>query len=328
MRPILRSVAYVFLTSVGLLFGQGPTLVGTGYTDPSYILIAPGQITTLFVTGLKTTLPSAPIKATSFPLPSVLGGISVTLGQNGQQPSPIPLLSIQQLTQCLNGSGSCQSTGVTAITAQIPFELLVPEQNAQTTELAISENGNVGKTFTVLPVAVNLHILKSWDAFPSQRKNNGNAVVTHGDGSPVTSDAPGKAGETVVIYAFGLGQTTPAAKTGSATPMTAPTLPGSTIVAVQFDSRPNAQPSNPYINPNLSGIPGPIFPVFVGLTPDEVGLYQINVKLPDTLQSAVPCSTSLGVASNLTINVASGTSPTMTGPPSFDGAPICVEVRN
>jgi uncharacterized protein (TIGR03437 family) len=310
----------------GMLYGQQPTLVATGYTDPSYIWIAPGQITTLFVTGLKSALPSQPVAATSLPLPSALAGISVTLSQNGQQPSPIPLLSVRQLAECANGSGSCQSTGVTAITVQIPFELLVPEQGAQTAELAISESGNVSKTFTVLPVAVNLHIIKSWDAFPVTRTNNGSAVVTHADGSPVTSDFPAKAGETVVAYAFGLGRTTPAVKTGDASPAAAPTLPGNAIVAVQFDFRPNAQPSHPYINPAPSGSPNPI--LWVGLTPGEVGLYQINVKLPDTLPPVVPCSSALGVASNLTINVAGATSPTMIGPPSFDGAPICVEVQH
>ena len=36
-----------------------------------------------------------------------------------------------------------------------------------------------------------------------------NAVVTHADGMLVTADAPGKSGELVVIYVFGLGQTTP-----------------------------------------------------------------------------------------------------------------------
>jgi uncharacterized protein (TIGR03437 family) len=110
--------------------------------------------------------------------------------------------------------------------------------------------------------------------------------------------------------------------------MSAPALPESTIVAVQFDFRPNAQPSNPYFNPNISGIPSPIAPDFAGLTPGEVGLYQINVKLPDTLPPIVPCSTALGVASNLTINVAATRSPIMVGPPSFDGASICVDVQH
>jgi hypothetical protein len=154
--------------------------------------------------------------------------------------------------------------------------------------------------------------------------NTCGGIVTHSDGSLITSDSPAKSGETVVIYAFGLGQTKPAVKTGDLTPMTAPRL-GSTTVAVQFDFRPNAMPSNPFVNPNVSGIPGSIVPEFVGLTPGQVGLYQINVKLPDTMPPVLPCSQSLGVASNLTIDIASRTPSNMIGPPSFDGAPICVQ---
>ena len=120
-----------------------------------------------------------------------------------------------------------------------------------------------------------------------------------------------------MVYALGLGQTTPAMKTGDAATMAAPTL-GSTVVTVQFDFRPNAMPSNPYVNPKNAAIPGP---VFVGLTAGQVGLYQINIRIPESLPAVVPCSASLGVASNLTIDFGCSTS----GGLSLDGAPICVE---
>ena len=77
MRRMLRTAFCLFAMSLGPLFGQGPTLAGTGYSNPSIIRVAPGQITTLFVTGLKTVL-SQPVKATSLPLPTTLAGISVT----------------------------------------------------------------------------------------------------------------------------------------------------------------------------------------------------------------------------------------------------------
>src|SRR5579863_8280141 len=54
MRRLLLIVTCVPMMGLGPLFGQGITLAGTGYTDPSVIQVAPGQITTLFVTGLKT----------------------------------------------------------------------------------------------------------------------------------------------------------------------------------------------------------------------------------------------------------------------------------
>ncbi len=195
MRLIFRTAGCVFLMSLGPLFGQGPTLVGTGYSDPSYILVAPGQITTLFVSGLKTVLSTEPIKATSLPLPTSLAGISITFSQNGQQPSPIPLLSVQQLPMCGNRFSPPPSSGftsdclITAITVQIPFELLLPPQE-ETSELAVTENGSVSKAFRVLPVSSNLHILKSWDDFPSGRTSNGNAIVASHPTPPHRQEKP------------------------------------------------------------------------------------------------------------------------------------------
>lgn len=325
MGRMFRAALCLFPMSLGHLSGQGSTLAGTGYANPSIMRVAPGQITTLFVTGLKTVLPSQPVRATSLPLPATLAGISITLSQNGRQPSTIPLLSVQQIPICSNGDVAPPQSGVTpdclitAITVQIPFELLLPSEGAASAELAVNENGSLSKGFRVFAVSANLHVLNWCDAFPSEPLNICGGVATHGDGTPVTSDSPAKAGETVVIYALGLGQTTPAAKTGDATSMPAPTL-RSTIVFAQFDFRPNAMPSYPYVDPKSTGISGP---TFVGLTPGQVGLYQINVKIPETVPPVVPCSTALGVASNLTIDIGSSTS----GGLSFDGAPICVEPR-
>ncbi|MCL5746516.1 MAG: hypothetical protein M1541_21725 [Acidobacteria bacterium] len=218
VRAILGSAGCFFLMSLGPLFGQGPTLVGTGYSDPSIFRVAPGQITTLFVTGLKTVLSSQPFKAASVPLPVTLAGIAVTLNQPGQQPSPVPLLSVQQLSICGNKDalplpGSAPDCLITAITVQIPFELLLPPQGVPA-ELSISENGTVSKAFRIQPITDDLHILNGCDAFPPEHLSLCNSVVTHEDGTPVTSDSPAKAGETVVIYAVGLGRTTPTVKTG------------------------------------------------------------------------------------------------------------------
>ena len=176
MRRMLRTALCLFPISLGPLFGQGPTLAGTGYSNPSIIRVAPGQITTLFLTGLKTVLSSQPVSATSLPLPATLAGISISLSQNGQQPSPIPLLSVQQIPICSNGdllpprSVVTPDCLITAVTVQIPFELLLPPEGA-TAELAVNENGNVSKGFRVLPVSVNLHVLNGCDAFPLERLN-------------------------------------------------------------------------------------------------------------------------------------------------------------
>jgi hypothetical protein len=121
-----------------------------------------------------------------------------------------------------------------------------------------------------------------------------------------------------------MGRTVPAVKTGDATPVPAPALGGppplgARTVDIQFDFRPNATPSHPYISPSSS----PPTPIFVGLTPGQVGLYQINVKLLDNLPP-IPACTGIApsplisyVQTNLTIDIG--------GIDSFDGAAICVQ---
>jgi uncharacterized protein (TIGR03437 family) len=122
MSRILPLTVCAITASLAPTFGQGPTLVGAGYFDPAVIRVAPGQITTLFVTGLKTVL--QPVTASAAPLPITLAGISVTLEQLGIQPTPVPLLSIQQLSLCSNVSSLLPPPAdclITAITVQIPF---------------------------------------------------------------------------------------------------------------------------------------------------------------------------------------------------------------
>ncbi len=92
-------------------------------------------------------------------------------------------------------------------------------------------------------------------------------------------------------------------------------------VVGQFDFRPNALPTYPYIPPTADGESSATVPAFVGLTPGQVGLYQLNLKLPDAFPATEACSLERGIVSNLTIDIAASTS----GGLSFDGAPICVE---
>lgn len=333
----MRRILFIAVCSAGTyvspLFGQGPTLAGTGYTDPSIIRVAPGQITTLFVTGLKTVLTSQPVNANTIPLPTTLAGISVTLNQTGSQPTPVPLMSVQQVSVCSNGGAPPPASGltadcfITAITIQIPLELILPggDRPPSIPELIVSENGNESKAFRVLPLTDNLHVINSCDVFPSPKVTSASfcvPLVAHANGTLVTADSPAQAGEEIVIWAFGLGQTTPMPKTGQASPTPAATL--SSFLYFQFDFRTNAMPSRPYVNPLITApIPTPV-PVFAGLTPGQVGLYQINVRIPNSIPSTASCTTGAQsispyntVQSNLTIDIGVTT--------SFDGAAVCVQ---
>jgi len=58
MHKQIRMSRAVFLMACAIAAGQtGPTLTGSGYAVPTNVRVAPGQITTLFVTGLEGVLP-------------------------------------------------------------------------------------------------------------------------------------------------------------------------------------------------------------------------------------------------------------------------------
>jgi hypothetical protein len=141
-------------------------------------------------------------------------------------------------------------------------------------------------------------------------------TVTHADGSPVSVNSPAFAGETVVVYAVGLGVTQPPVPTGQASPVPA-AMPNNSNLAVGFDYSPDAPPTIPNL---LQSSTSPVIVVeeapqpFAWLTPGFVGLYQLNVAIPAPPAGLLPCLNR--IYSNLTINI--------EGAASLDGAQICV----
>src|ERR1019366_2832002 len=145
MRRLLIVSACAVLMTPAPLFGQRSlTLVGSvpgfsvplgfapapNYSAVNRISLAPGQIMTLQVTGLKTVLPVGQIiRATTLPLPTTLLGISVTISQvvrgGTNVIEPAPVVALSQVNYCSSSAtaGGCVNN-VTYVTAQIPFELL------------------------------------------------------------------------------------------------------------------------------------------------------------------------------------------------------------
>ncbi len=185
---------------------------------------------------------------------------------------------------------------------------------------AISEDGVTGHLFYAGGNLVNIHVLTAcWSrsgAFCDARV----PAVTHADGTLVTFDSPAKAGEVVVIYATGLGETDPPVPAGQPTPTPAPRA--RYAFSLQFDFSPNARPRFPSRIP-FSRPSGPA-PEFVGLAPGQVGLYQINVRIPETIPPVALChvdsTEGVNISSNLTITVATTNAPQNNS----DGAAICV----
>ncbi|HEX5227818.1 MAG TPA: hypothetical protein VFW44_08915 [Bryobacteraceae bacterium] len=103
--------------------------------------------------------------------------------------------------------------------------------------------------------------------------NGGYAIMTTPDNALTGIPShPVKAGDVVTIYAIGLGPTTPVVPSGTASP-TKPlaTVPGNTQVCFGVVT--------PFSQPLCAK------PSFVGLTPNFVGLYQINVTIPSGIKA-------------------------------------------
>jgi uncharacterized protein (TIGR03437 family) len=99
---------------------------------------------------------------------------------------------------------------------------------------------------------------------PALFEVEGRAIATHGNGPLVTPVSPARRGEVVVIYATGLGPTTP-----PAIPNRLPESPAQVAEIGRF-------------RVELEGLPVPRENIeYAGVTPGFAGLFQINLRLPE-----------------------------------------------
>jgi len=298
------------------------TVFGSTYSLPAGLDAAPGQILNLLVAGIAANL-TARVAATSLPLPNMLAGISVQMTQSfSPQSVPAPILAVRPVSTCLGvplGSVPCGHYAV--VTVQIPYEVVptCPFCEAAVSNVAhlvVSENGVPGGMVTLTPDFDQVHVANACDldtaaTFPCGSK----PMVTHPDGSLVTAQSPAHVGEEIVIYALGLGRTTPMAQTGQASP--SPAAVTQNIRGLIYNYGINLPPTQGVPAPFATcaigtGCPEP--PAFSGLAPGAVGLYQVNFVIPPG-SNIFPCGA--GVVSNLTLSI--------VGSSSYDGAGICVE---
>lgn len=293
-------------------------VVGTGYGAPVPILIAPGALTTIYVQGIGSGITS-PVFASGLPLPTKLRGISVSLRQfeDPQGPLLVPILAVFPVPACRTSIFPACGT-LTGINVQIPFELVptnarVEPSNTNYAQLIVQEDGGAQATVEATPVFDRVHVLLTGDTLKNPAAatvampiptNEGLPIVTHADGTLVGDSDPAEAGETLVMYATGLGWMLPLPRTGEATPNPPPSGP----VAIRFDYGVNVSPSNPLWPQGYSTVSGV-------LTTGFVGLYQINFVVPKPPPGALPCTNG---SSNLTVSIGAKT--------SFDGAGICVRI--
>jgi hypothetical protein len=294
---------------------SSPIIAGAGYSSPSPLQVAPGQVVTLFVHDVPRTVDGQlrSGKASSLPLPNALGGISVAIVQaSGTLHAPI--FAVRQESECETAAADEASCLLTAIQIQVPYDLAADISLSTLkrviygplAQIRIDVDGRSGRPFALQPLPDNAHLLTScdasWDTSPGKECQRS---VYHADGTVADEKAAARPGETVVVYAYGLGTTNANAVAGtavtSAVPVTdllgAPRL----IAALQKDIL-NASSSTPRTFADSRYL-GDIIPIaFAGLIPGGVGVYQVNITLPQDLNS-YPCGGD--VHSNAVLNLSS-----------------------
>ena len=241
--------------------------------------IAPNEFITLF--GNFGAGLGSGITATTLPLPTTLGPISVTI--NGL-PAPLDYVSAGQIIALVPSAISPNNKVQPVYYATI----VVTNNNVASNPVTVYTSNTAPGVFAN-PVAV------------------GAAAAEHADGSQINSGSPPHIGDTIVVFAGGLGAVTPPIVPDGAA---APSSPLSNVndqkIYVDFSQTTCAALDTSTFS-NCALIP------FAGLTPTAAGLYQINTPVPSGTPTTTPptpdffdVSTSDAYTSFATISVAGG----------------------
>ena len=246
------------------VFAQGvpvSTRVANNATFASDEEIGQGTIVALF--GDQLTL-QAPISAASLPLPQTLGGARVLVNN---VPAPVYYTQYDQ------------------INFQVPFDAALGIGSVR-----VERDGRLGNPITIRIAARAPRLLRLGIGEYGIAVNQDQSFPI-----PVTpgiNSRPARAGDVLVIYALGIGQTSPSAVSGAASP----TNPLAQIPATSTVTFGAGSPGGGSV----------VTPLFVGLTPNFVGLYQINVAVPNDSPRAsrVGLQLTTGLASSNVVEIA------------------------
>ena len=193
--------------------------------------VAPGQIVSIFGQNLSP----ANATATQIPLPTQLGDSNTSVTACGKA---VPLYGVYP----------------GQINLQLPVECAAGNVTA-----TVTVNGTtMSQNLTVAPAAPGI--------FTIDASGKGDGVIVHANNSLISAANPAAAGETIVIYATGLGATTPVFATGAA--------------ANQMNT--TVMPVSVTIGGKAAAV------VYSGLTQSLVGLYQINTIVPPGVTGSQP----------------------------------------
>jgi uncharacterized protein (TIGR03437 family) len=236
--------------------GPPPLFAGTSVVSSAGFAagIAGGGLVSIFGAGLSTA--DGIVSAPSFPLPTTLAGTSVWFGGR-----PASILAAAKVD------------GQEQVNVQFPVLNNAADFNSDFTNVIMRRGRALGFAF-------NVEVFSAY--WPSIFLSaDGQPVVTHADYSLVTASNPAHAGETIVIFATGLGAVTPPIATGAAAPLS---------------------PLTATVIPFTVAIGGQGAPVaFEGLAPGFAGLYQVNAVVPAVPVGQVKLT--LGANSNVPVTV-------------------------
>ncbi len=166
----------------GIFFAeQIPTLTGTGvFVNPQGIVnsatyapvgdnISPGELISIYGSGLA----AATVTASSLPLPTSLGGVSVSIGGT---PAPLDYVS----------SG--------LIICVVPYEVTGSSATIVVTNNQTQSNSVLAGVVAATPGVISINDL-----------GYGDGAITHANNTLVNSSSPASVGETVQMYVTGLG---------------------------------------------------------------------------------------------------------------------------
>ena len=168
-------------------------VAGAGYSVPTTINVAPGQVISLFADGLRAHI-TEPILPTGYPLPTALAGVSVVLhGGPFRDPVPLPIVAVRRVSPCMYPGPACAA--YTAVTVQLPGDIQVNQPGTgrppYSAVLSVAEDGTVMPGVGVFPVPDSIHVLGGCDVGASATPVcNPSRIVKHLDGTQVSEDKP------------------------------------------------------------------------------------------------------------------------------------------
>jgi uncharacterized protein (TIGR03437 family) len=164
------------------------------------------------------------------------------------------------------------------INAQLPFDL---EPNSRPSVLLKTRRQGATQDTYAVPETITVATVQP-TIFTTNQQGTGQGAILDKNNKLVDASAPAQAGDAVQVFCTGLGATQPAVASGAPAPATPPLAQVTVPVTATVGGKPAAVQ-------------------FAGLAPNFVGLYQVNVQIPEGVAagSAVPLVLyQNGIASN------------------------------